>query len=471
MSITATENPEFPLLTKPKISSGRLVLGCLGMALLTVVAAVAIPWMASNRQAAAKLNAAIKRVRARGEPLTTSELNDFYVPAQGRPDMTKELMAALAICEAATKAPTVPALPIVGQGAVPPPRGQAWGQIAEVEKYLAGQQQALDTFHEFARRNGTARFPVDFTPGTATLLPNTQRVRGGSRSLSLQFHVHRHKGEIAEAVNSIIAQMALASSLEQEPLLISELVRTAVLNVPIMEAQQLVKESPVPDDDLGRLQAQLRKIDSLGCLKKALAGERAMCYTACQNPGRMADMPGPQGLGREIVQRQPNRIFDAAKSLELNLQISEGADQSLYQARQASLAAENELNTLASSLTARFYYMYTLLLAPAYQQAAAAFARNAAEVDSADAAIAAELYRRKNGKWPTKLDDLVPEFLPAVPTDPFTNLPLVMKASTESCKVYSVGPDGVDHGGNLESTMFPGTDIGFEMPAASEKVP
>ena len=185
----------------------------------------------------------------------------------------------------------------------------------------------------------------------------------------------------------------------------------------------------------------------------------------------MADMPGPQGLGREIVQRQPKRIFDAAKSLELNLQISEGADQSLYQARQASLAAENELNTLASSLTARFYYMYTFLLAPAYQQATAAFARNAAEVDSADAAIAAELYRRKNGKWPTKLDDLVPEFLPAVPTDPFTNLPLVMKASAESCKVYSVGPDGVDHGGNLESTMFPGTDIGFEMPAPSGKDP
>jgi hypothetical protein len=57
-----------------------------------------------------------------------------------------------------------------------------------------------------------------------------------------------------------------------------------------------------------------------------------------------------------------------------------------------------------------------------------------------------------------------------VPTDPFTNLPLVMKTSPESCKVYSVGQDGVDHGGNLQSTMQTGTDIGFEMPAG-EKVP
>src|SRR5438045_5082741 len=97
------DNPEFPLPASPKISSGRLVLGCLGMALLTIVAAVTIPWMLANRQAAARLHAAIQRVKARGEPLTAAELNDFYQAAKGRPDMTKELMAAFAICEAASK--------------------------------------------------------------------------------------------------------------------------------------------------------------------------------------------------------------------------------------------------------------------------------------------------------------------------------------------------------------------------------
>jgi len=111
----------------------------------------------------------------------------------------------------------------------------------------------------------------------------------------------------------------------------------------------------------------------------------------------------------------------------------------------------------------KLYSMYTLLLTPAYVQAVTAFSRNASETGSADAAIAAELYRRKNGKWPAKLDDLVPEFLPAVPTDPFTNLPLVMKTTAESCKVYSVGQDGTDNGGNLANDLKPGTDIGFEV--------
>ena len=125
MATLATDNPEFPLPARPKISSGRLVLGCLGMALLCVVAAVAIPWMLSSRQAAARLHAAVQRVKGRGEPLTSPELNDFYVPAKGRPDMTRELMAALLICEAAGKSPAAASLPMVGQGAEPPPRGPA----------------------------------------------------------------------------------------------------------------------------------------------------------------------------------------------------------------------------------------------------------------------------------------------------------------------------------------------------------
>lgn len=460
------DDSEFPLLAKPKISSGKLVLGCFGVALLLIVSAVAIPWMISNRQAAAKLNAAIQRVKARGEPLTSAELNDFYELAKGRPDMTRELMDALRICEAAGKAPEAQALPIVGQGVDPPPRGQPWAQLGEAEKYLAGQKQALDTFHEFELKNGTVRFPVDFAPGVATLLPETQRVREGSRALALDFHVHRHKGEISEAVDSILAQIALAGALEAEPTLVSQFVRIAISNMGIYEAQQLMNEAEVSEADLRRLQAKLRTIDSKACLKKALVGERAISYTTCLDPGQMAEMMGTSGtLTGELAQRQPKRVLDAAKMLEMNLQISEGADESIYQARQNALAAEDEIKKLAGSLVGKFYYMYTLLLTPAYSSGVNAFARSSAEAESADAAIAAELYRRKNGKWPAKLDDLVPDFLPAVPKDPFTNQPLVIKADGKSCKVYSVGADGIDNGGNLKSDLQPGTDLGFEVPS------
>src|SRR5438874_5231361 len=105
MPTTKTDYPEVPLPAQPRISSGKLMLGCLGVTLLVLVAAVAIPWLVSNQQAAARLAAAVKRVQARNEPLTPAGLNDFYQPAKGRPDMTKELMAALAICDRSQSSP------------------------------------------------------------------------------------------------------------------------------------------------------------------------------------------------------------------------------------------------------------------------------------------------------------------------------------------------------------------------------
>ena len=44
--------------------------------------------------------------------------------------------------------------------------------------------------------------------------------------------------------------------------------------------------------------------------------------------------------------------------------------------------------------------------------------------------LAVELFRRKYGRLPQKLDELVPEFLPAVPVSPFTGKPLQIEAGT-----------------------------------------
>ena len=467
------DTSEFPLPAKPRISSGKFLLGCFAVLLLLVVAAVAIPWVLSTRQAKLRLAAVVKRVQARGEPLTTVELNDFYQPAKGRPDMTKEIIAALAICEDPNLQPLAKSLPVVGQGPDPPPVGQPWDQLLEAEAYLALQQEAIKTFHEVARKDGTARFPVDFTPGIATLLPKTQSIRSGARALSLQFHVHLHRGEISQGVDCVLAQIGLGRALEQEPTLVSQLVQLAIIGMAIDHTQTLVRQADVSNADLRRLQAGLRKVNFQASLKQGLAGERTICYTACLNPQQLADIQEmPQkGLARNIAEHQPQRLFDAAKMLEMNLQIAEGADKSLFQARSEALAADDDIRALASSPIGKLYYMMTLLLTPAYTSATNGFARVAASRDSADAALAAELYRRKNGKWPAKLADLVPEFLPAVPVDPFTNQPLLMKGTPEGFKVYSVGQDGKDDGGILASDMKAGTDVGFEMPVRNQKIP
>ena len=88
--------------------------------------------------------------------------------------------------------------------------------------------------------------------------------------------------------------------------------------------------------------------------------------------------------------------------------------------------------------------MFSLMSTPAYTFSVNAFGRPAATRDCADAAIAGELFRRQHGRWPAKLTDLTPEFLPAIPLDPFANQPMLMNASPESFKVYCAGSDGFE---------------------------
>lgn len=64
------------------------------------------------------------------------------------------------------------------------------------------------------------------------------------------------------------------------------------------------------------------------------------------------------------------------------------------------------------------------------------------------AAIAAARFLRAKGEWPAKLEDLVPEFLPAVPRDPMDGESLRLRTTRPDPVIYSVGRDGENQGGN-----------------------
>jgi hypothetical protein len=76
--------------------------------------------------------------------------------------------------------------------------------------------------------------------------------------------------------------------------------------------------------------------------------------------------------------------------------------------------------------------------------------------------IAIERYRRIHGAAPESLDQLVPEFLKKAPDDPFDGAPLRYRRDATGYKVYSIGPDGIDHGGASGAEGQP-LDIVFEI--------
>jgi hypothetical protein len=77
-----------------------------------------------------------------------------------------------------------------------------------------------------------------------------------------------------------------------------------------------------------------------------------------------------------------------------------------------------------------------------------------AHLDLAKAALAIERHRLAGGKVPERLEELVPRYLPAVPSDPFDGNPLRYRRTEPGYCLYSISEDGQDNGGK-EKTDVP----------------
>ncbi len=67
--------------------------------------------------------------------------------------------------------------------------------------------------------------------------------------------------------------------------------------------------------------------------------------------------------------------------------------------------------------------------------------------DAIGVAIALELYRRRHGDWPDRLELLVPSMLPMIPVDRFDGRPIKYRVENGAPILYSVGADTDDDGG------------------------
>ncbi len=66
--------------------------------------------------------------------------------------------------------------------------------------------------------------------------------------------------------------------------------------------------------------------------------------------------------------------------------------------------------------------------------------------------LALGAYRTENGRLPNNLKDLVPGYFPQIPVGAVFKAPLVYKKSGDGYSLYSLGPDGIDDGGNMDQS-------------------
>ncbi|MBI3880114.1 MAG: hypothetical protein HY301_08610 [Verrucomicrobia bacterium] len=80
------------------------------------------------------------------------------------------------------------------------------------------------------------------------------------------------------------------------------------------------------------------------------------------------------------------------------------------------------------------------------------------------AAIALRRHELRHGKLPDELDALVPEFLPTLPHDCFSDRPLRYRLNADGTfTLYSVGEDGKDDGGDARPKTPPKAGASWQL--------
>ena len=423
----------------------RWLLRSLLLAPLLLLTCAGLLWWTQGRTVANMIAA----IRERGEPVTPAEVEAFYVRPPADKDTTRLWTTATAKLSAAGQSTDISKLPFIGsQGTDPPPPGQPWQELAASDQFLKNQAASMQMLHEASAQGGAARYPTDFSQGFMMLLLEVQNLRTGARCLAMEAYVRAHQGNAAGTAESLRAIHALSRSLENEPLIVSQLVRIAICGMADAYIKELLPAVQFSDADLARLEEETQATDFQPALHRAMLGERVMGIVTFDNPAGLG-LTGPASWASRIVR---------GRDLPAYLSIMEDYAAATSKPWPATLTETKQVSQQLPGRMGRFNIL-TQQLVPALDAATNAAARGTAQCRVTALAIALERYRRANGKPAAQLDDLAPKFINKVPLDPFTGDPFHYQLSDAGYVVYSLGgiktPQNTDaETGALESLLF-----------------
>jgi hypothetical protein len=383
-------------------------------------------------------------------------------------------------------------------------------------------------------RQATARPSLDFAPdyrqGAMLLLPHLSEIKRSAQLLSAAAVCDLERGDSAAAFTNVCMMLALERKWGNEPIVISQLVRIAMVQITVGPSWELLQSPDVSEKQLETLQADWGDLEFIRSAENAFVMERAteeITFTHLRGSNSPleslslygADSGSSSGGGGsgnwlEDLQDYSKSVWRGTKlkSKEILWRVSWSYTDELHalQGQQVlldtvrlvrtngfymdALAAQKKrldelgfdkledvegLLTLMTSdpadLDVRWIFTSSVLSLRSYINKLL-YAETARQL--AVTAIALKRYQLRHGTLPSELTALVPEFLPAVPRDPVDGQPLRYHLNADGTfLLYSIGEDAVDDGGDAKPAKNPksrawqrGRDWVWPQPATAQEI-
>ncbi len=307
----------------------------------------------------------------------------------------------------------------------------------------------------------TARYPIDLEQGFNVQLEHLARLRNLARELSVDALHWSMAGEASKATDSIQAQLALADSLSEEPLLISQLVRIAILGIAGKAAEFVTYLAPMSDAELLQLRQTLGQalppVEQGRILDRAIMGEAAIGLSIVNLP-LSGGWPDPD---HQYIPLYDRGFFQPIWMFPQMVFPAEGERMSMIRFYDEAIKAGADLRMSMESGSVRawddrvleamqFMSPRAATLLPAIGRAYEAEYRIRMQLAMAQTGLSIRRYRLATGHLPDNLELLVPDYVAQIPVDIYTRelKPVsYRKLDNGGCIVYSFGMNRADNEG------------------------
>jgi hypothetical protein len=396
----------------------------------------------------------VAEFRSAGEPVTVADLYELHRVSEGVPDITADWMQVWSSFDPEDLGAELESLPLVAEG-----RFRVLAHIlddaqhGEVAALLTEYASTIELALQAAKLRGECRYPVRFEDGVSGEIPPASRgAKSLTQLLDTKLRFHTREGETNRAIDTFSTMLAASASLRKHPSMLGHAGRCAILTRALEDANWLVNQVELDDEQLARLQTEIEAIDFDDDLTIALLGDRAVEYqmylsfepppvialTEGDTTGRLTGQPHDCELCLEFM----NRMVSASR-LPVGEAYKSAKELSDELARRSATWTDLETNQRRLSPSSISLDLVAFEIAP----------RIVALREAVRVAIAAERFRLASGKFPQSIPEMVPQFLDEVPNDPFIGEPLRMRAEKGELIAYSVGFDLRDDGGHEDDAV------------------
>jgi hypothetical protein len=402
------------------------------------------------------VNRRLGAVRAAGFPINGEELNRWYVAVPDKDNSALVLTQAFALHHTYSDNRSKQVWDFK------PPRGRqplSSAEAALLREYVEMNSAALAKAGE-ALKLVACRYPIDCSLLAQTPLPHLANLKKLVLLNQYRAELAIQGGDMEGASKAIETMLGLARTLDNEPCLISQLLRINLLKLAVAALARRVNAGPLSLTETTTLAVAFGRTRTTNLVARGLAGDRAIYapyFRMSKKEAARVTQPskdGDESVGASLLPCNGPWILGVTGFYELDFRCFLKAMETNIAT--ASLPPPENLRAIgrfarAGEAATKRYRTISGLLLSALAGAVGREDEGIAYHRLATTALAVEQFRNQHGRLPKDFEELSPGVLAEVPEDPFTGADLHYCRTEQGYLIYSVGRDRKDDGGLEES--------------------